>query len=109
MSPEQAQGMVLDARSDLYSAGVILYELLSGGKPYTGSTAIEVMQQHVQGRRPRLSPDLAECDALLEQFMSRERDDRFPDAITAAAAVRATLVRMTPAIGDTGLVVGSLS
>jgi serine/threonine protein kinase len=109
MSPEQAQGVALDARSDLYSAGVILYELLSGSKPYTGSTAIEVMQQHVHGRRPRLPPELAECDALLEQFMARLREERFADAVAAAAAVRAALVHMAPSVGDTELVVGSVS
>src|SRR3984893_4701153 len=52
MSPEQAQGVPLDARSDLYSAGVMLFELLTGAKPYVGNSAVEVMQQHVHGPRP---------------------------------------------------------
>jgi eukaryotic-like serine/threonine-protein kinase len=94
MSPEQAQGLPLDARSDLYSIGVMLFELLSGFKPYTGSTAIEVMQKHVHGQRPRLPAELLEFEALLAHFMSLQRDERFPDAIAAAAAVRLTLARL---------------
>ena len=54
MSPEQAQGLMLDARSDLYSVGVMLFEMLTGNKPYVGNSAVEVMQQHVHGPRPRL-------------------------------------------------------
>jgi hypothetical protein len=54
------------------------------------------MQQHVHGRRPRLPAELIELESLLERFMSRHREDRFPDAIAAAAAVRGMLEQMTP-------------
>jgi eukaryotic-like serine/threonine-protein kinase len=67
--------------------------MLSGSKPYTGSSAIEVMQQHVHGPRPRLPIEHVEYEALLEHFMARQRDERFPDAISASAALRDALER----------------
>src|SRR5690606_34971640 len=66
MSPEQAQGIELDARSDLYSLGVIFFELLTGSKPYVGSSAIEVLQQHVTAAPPELPAGLSRHQALLE-------------------------------------------
>jgi hypothetical protein len=94
MSPEQAQGIGLDARSDLYSVGVMLFEMLSGNKPYTGSSAMEVMQQHVHGPRPRLLAKQVQYEALLESFMARAREERFADAISAAAALSSALDRI---------------
>jgi DNA-binding NarL/FixJ family response regulator len=94
MSPEQAQGLGLDPRSDLYSVGVMLFEMLSGNKPYTGTSAMEVMQQHVHGPRPRLLPEHVEYEALVERFMARTPEERFPDAISAAAALSSALDRI---------------
>jgi len=94
MSPEQAQGVPLDARSDLYSVGVMLFEMLTGSKPYVGTTALEVMQQHVHGPRPPLPPQFAALDPLLEQLMARERGRRFPDAVTAYSALMAAIDKL---------------
>jgi eukaryotic-like serine/threonine-protein kinase len=89
MSPEQAQGILLDVRSDLYSLGVILFEMLTGSKPYVGSTAMDVLQQHVAGPLPRLPADLAHLQDLLATLLAKSRDERFPSADVLLDALQA--------------------
>ena len=76
MSPEQAQGEALDARTDLYSLGVILYEMLAGKKPYLGASAIDVLQQHVMAPVPELPVHHLGYQPLLERLMSKSREQR---------------------------------
>jgi len=80
MSPEQAQGVELDHRSDLYSLGVIFYEMLMGAKPYVGTTAMDVLQQHVAGPVPELPGDLAHHQELLLGLMAKAREERYHSA-----------------------------
>src|SRR6516162_1464762 len=94
MSPEQAQGEALDARSDFYSLGVICYELLTGQKPYVGGTAMEVLQQHVTAPLPTLPEDLSRYASFLARLMAKSRGERFATAaeiIAATVALRSTL------------------
>ena len=77
MSPEQVQGKPLDARSDQYSLGVMFYEMLTGQKPYTGLTAMDLMQQHVSGERPPLPAALAMYEPMIAKLMARDREDRY--------------------------------
>ncbi len=70
LSPEQATGAVADARSDIYSVGCVLYELLSGQPPFTGDTPVSIAFQHVSGIAPSLSTLVPDIDSGLETIVS---------------------------------------
>ena len=102
MSPEQAQGEVLDARSDFYSLGVICYELLTGQKPYIGATAMEVLQQHVSAPLPALPADLSRFEPFLIRLMAKARGERFANAAEIIAATTALRGSAAPDLSATG-------
>lgn len=84
LSPEQAQGKQVDARSDLYSAGCLLYELLTGRTPFVGDSPVSVAYQHV-GQAPQppsvYEPGLsADLDAVVLHSLVKDRDARYQDA-----------------------------
>jgi hypothetical protein len=102
MSPEQAQGDGLDARSDFYSLGVICYELLTGQKPYVGATAMEVLQQHVSAPLPTLPADLSRYAPFLARLMAKSRGERYDNAAEIIAATAALGSSATPDLSGTG-------
>lgn len=87
MSPEQALGEELDPRTDLYSLGIIFYEMLTGRKPYTGTSAIDVLQQHVNAPLPKLPEPVAHHQQLLDGLLAKSREDRFKDAAQVVEAI----------------------
>jgi eukaryotic-like serine/threonine-protein kinase len=89
MSPEQALGEPLDVRSDFYSLGVILFEMLTGRRPFTGSSAMDVLQQHVHSPTPPLPASLTHLEALLATLLAKNRDERFAQALEVAEAASA--------------------
>ena len=80
ISPEQAQGQRVDARTDLYSLGVMFYEMLTGQRPYLGRSAVAIMAQHTSSPIPALPPSAADQQALLNRLMAKQADDRFASA-----------------------------
>jgi len=89
MSPEQAMGEVLDARSDFYSLGIMYYEMLTGKKPYTGGSAMDVLQQHVNAPLPMLPKALVHHEPLLLKLLAKSREDRFASAEEILVAISA--------------------
>jgi beta-lactam-binding protein with PASTA domain/predicted Ser/Thr protein kinase len=84
LSPEQARGETVDARSDLYSTGCLLYELLTGRPPFVGESPVSVAYQHVREQPAPPSafdPDIPpEVDAVVLKALAKDREDRYQSA-----------------------------
>ena len=88
MSPEQAEGHKVDGRADIYSLGIIFYEMLTGERPYPGDSAIKIIVQHIQSPIPTLPDEFKEYQALLNLMLAKNRENRFPSAGTVAEYIR---------------------
>jgi class 3 adenylate cyclase len=80
LSPEQATAQPVDQRCDLYSLGVILYEMLTGKKPYRGSSAEDLLELHANAPVPLLRPPHEGLQPLLQRLMAKDREQRYPSA-----------------------------
>jgi serine/threonine-protein kinase len=106
MAPEQALGQPVDGRSDLYSVGVMLFEMLTGRRPYDNKDKVALLGQHVAGPIPRVrerAPEAgvsAEVEAIVTRLLSKSPSDRYPDAQAAADALLAIGTEPTTPISD---------
>jgi len=80
MSPEQAQGDFTDERTDLYALGVILFQMLSGAKPFIGDTPQEILERHCLAPIPRLPDRVAQHQTLIEQLLAKDPSQRMSSA-----------------------------
>ena len=80
ISPEQAASKELDRRTDIYSLGIVLYEMLTGNKPYKGDSHIETIVAHMSDPLPVLPPELHRYRTLINKMIAKSPDDRFKNA-----------------------------
>jgi serine/threonine-protein kinase len=116
LSPEQAQGEPVDGRSDLYSLGVVLYEMLSGHAPFAGDTPLAIAYKHVRefaAPPSSINPDVPkELDAIVMKALAKNPENRYQNAVEFEQDLQRFLsgqkVHATPLMGDETQVVGAL-
>jgi serine/threonine-protein kinase len=101
MAPEQAFGLPAEPRTDLYSAGIVLYEMLTGRVPFDEPTPAATLRRQAYEQPPRLraagAPDVpAEVDAIVVRALAKDPARRFATAAEMAGAVRAALAVIAP-------------
>lgn len=87
MSPEQTRGQTVDARSDLYSLGVLFYEMLTGSLPYQGEDAVTIALKHISAPIPKLPLQYLSYQKVLEKFLAKDPEQRFQSGQEVSVAI----------------------
>ena len=90
MSPEQTDGLGNDPRTDIYSLGIILFEMLTGHVPYDSENSMAVLYAHVHSPIPELPEDLSDLQPLLNTLLAKKKEDRADDSDELAEIIRIT-------------------
>jgi serine/threonine protein kinase len=104
MAPEQCMGQPLDERSDIYSAGCILYECLTGSPPFVGEEMLHVMFQHLHDAPPHLRPEsdpaapTAALDAIVLKCLAKSAEDRYSDVTAMQKDLQAAIHGLNPIV-----------
>lgn len=104
MSPEQGQGLAIDGRSDLYSAGVIFFEMLTGRQPYTAESATQVIYKHIHDEIPLLPKRVRAYQPIVDALIAKDRNERIGSAAELTTMLLPFLVDGTdaePSANDT--------
>jgi len=101
MSPEQAQGLPTDERTDLYALGIILFQMLSGVKPFVGDSPQDIIEQHCAAPIPRLPDRLGHYQPFVDQLLAKNAADRIASAselVTLLDEAREQLPKLSSAV-----------
>ncbi|MEM9532247.1 MAG: protein kinase [Pseudomonadota bacterium] len=88
MSPEQITGKDIDGRADLYSLGIMFFELMTGELPFKAEEPLALAMQHVQETPPPLPETVAELQPIMDVMLAKDKDDRYPDMLGFCEAVK---------------------
>lgn len=106
--PEQIAGTHPDQRADLYSLGIIFYEMLAGGLPFRGNTLADILNAHRSSAPPPLAASLARYQPVIDRLLAKNPNDRFPSAghfLEALREVGGTAAQKSGHAGHTGTLV----
>ena len=111
LSPEQARGQLVDARSDIYSAACVMFEMLTGRPPFTGDTPVSIAYQHVRedpaapsAYNPAVTPAM---DAVILTGLAKDREERYPSAVAFSRDIAAVVSGREPRLVGGAVPVGA--